>query len=76
MNIVFTLKGDGRDGLVDRRFGRAETFLIYNSETDERQLVANSAVDAAMCAGLKAAEAIVALGAVALVTAACPIQTC
>ena len=61
MKIVFTLQGDGRDGLVDRRFGRADTFLIYNSETDERQLVANAAVDAAMGAGLKAAENIVAL---------------
>ena len=74
MKIVFTLQGDGRDGLVDRRFGRADTFLIYNSETDERQLVANAAVDAAMGAGLKAAENIVALGAVALVTGECGVK--
>lgn len=74
MKIVFTLQGDGRDGLIDRRFGRAETFLLYNSETDERQLVANTAVDAAMGAGLKAAENIVALGAVALVTGECGVK--
>lgn len=74
MKIVFTLQGDGRDGLIDRRFGRAETFLLYDSETDERRLVANTAVDAAMGAGLKAAEAIVALGAVALVTGECGVK--
>ncbi len=74
MKVVFTMQGDGRDGLLDRRFGRAETFLVYNSETDERRLVANSAVGAAMGAGLKAAEAIVALGAVALVTGECGVK--
>jgi predicted Fe-Mo cluster-binding NifX family protein len=74
MKIVFTMLGDGRDGRLDRRFGRADTFLVYDSETDHRDLIANAGLDAAHGAGIKAAEAIVSLGAVALVTGDCGVK--
>jgi predicted Fe-Mo cluster-binding NifX family protein len=74
MKIVFTLLGDGRDGRIDRRFGRADTFLVYDSETDHRETIANAGIDAAHGAGLKAAEAVVRLGAVALVTGECGVK--
>ena len=46
MKIVFTTKGTTWDSQMDPRFGRAETFLIYDEEADTLETVVNSETEA------------------------------
>lgn len=74
MKIVFTLAGNGPEQTMDRRFGRAPGFLLHDTETGERQFVANDGIEAAHGAGIKAAETIANLGAQVLVTGDCGVK--
>ncbi len=57
MKIAVTAKGDSLDAPMDPRFGRAEAFFIWDTDTKTGQTVDNSAgVNAAGGAGVTAAE--------------------
>jgi predicted Fe-Mo cluster-binding NifX family protein len=72
MKIAFSTSGKDLDALVCSRFGRADGFLIYDTDTDEYTVVENQQnVNAPQGAGIQAAQAVVKAGASALVTGHC-----
>jgi predicted Fe-Mo cluster-binding NifX family protein len=71
MKIALTALGSEPSSALDPRFGRAALFLVYDTETKAFASVANPALDAGQGAGLKAAEAVVKVGATAVVTGDC-----
>lgn len=72
MKIAVTTSGNNLDAPMDRRFGRAPAFLIFDTETKGFEIIDNSDnVNAAQGAGIKAAEAIGNSGAGALITGNC-----
>ncbi len=56
MNIAITSQGDSTKSLFDQRFGRAEYYCIYNTETKATRFVNNDNIKATNGAGTKAAE--------------------
>lgn len=67
MKVAVTAQGPGLDSLVDPRFGRAQYFLLIDTETGN--LTAHDNVqnlNAAQGAGIQAAQAVVQLGAEAM----------
>ena len=72
MRIAFTTSGDGLEGAVDDRFGRAARFLIYDLESETFEIVDNSRNrDAPQGAGVQSAEAVARSGAIGVVTGRC-----
>jgi len=72
MKIVVTSIGGGADSEVDPRFGRASTFVFFDTDTENYVNVDNTVgVKAAQGAGVRAAEAISQLGAEVLITGHC-----
>lgn len=72
MKIAFTTSGTDLDSQLDRRFGRAPRFLIYDLERASFETVDNRQnVNAAQGAGIQSAETVARLGAEALVTGHC-----
>ena len=71
MKIVLTTTGNDLNAKLDPRFGRAAKFLVVDLETDSLQVVDNAQVNASHGAGIQAAEAVVKLGAQAVVTGRC-----
>lgn len=71
MKIAFTVTTQGADldALIDRRFGRAEGFLIVDSEDDSYTVLDNSQnLNAAQGAGIQAAQKVSESGASVLIT--------
>ena len=69
MKVVVTAHGSNLDSLVDPRLGRARYFLLIDTETGKlitRDNVQN--LNAPRGAGIQAAQAVVQLGAEAMVT--------
>lgn len=72
MKVAFTTSGNTLDALMDPRFGRAEGYIIYDTDTDTFVAVDNRQVlDTAHGAGIQATEAIVRQGANCVVTGHC-----
>jgi predicted Fe-Mo cluster-binding NifX family protein len=72
MKVVVTSKGEGLQSEVDPRFGRAASFVLYDTDTRDAKTVANSkGAGSAHGAGTQAAATISQLGAECLVTGAC-----
>jgi len=72
MKIVVTSIGGGADSEVDPRFGRASTFVFFDTDTGKYVDVDNTVgVNASQGAGVRAAEAISQLGADVLITGHC-----
>jgi predicted Fe-Mo cluster-binding NifX family protein len=72
MKIVITVKGTDLDSEVDPRFGRAQNFLLVDTESGEASLIDNQQnVNALGGAGVSSAEAIAETGAEALLTGHC-----
>lgn len=72
MKVVFTTSGDDLNAPLDSRFGRAPKFLVYEMETAMFEVVDNCPnLNAAQGAGIQSAEAVVRLGASAIVTGHC-----
>lgn len=71
--VVVTASGDRTDAPVDPRFGRAARLLLVDvaSGRVERALDNGGGVTATQGAGVQAAEAVVRLGAGALITGHC-----
>lgn len=72
MNIAITSKGDSLDSQIDPRFGRAQKFIIYDSETGEFACIDNSQnLNAAQGAGIQAAQNVINTGSEILITGHC-----
>ncbi len=72
MRIVFTTSGSDIRAPLDKRFGRAPKFLVYDLESGSFEVVDNARnLNAAQGAGLQSAETVAKLGAIAVVTGHC-----
>ena len=72
MKVAITSTGDTPQDRVDLRFGRAQKFVIMNTEEDGFQAVDNSRnLNAAQGAGIQAAQNVVNAGVGAIVTGHC-----
>jgi predicted Fe-Mo cluster-binding NifX family protein len=72
MKIAFTTSGNDLNSALDKRFGRAEKFLIYDVESTHFQVIDNQQnLNAAQGAGIQAAEIIVRAGANCVITGHC-----
>ena len=72
MFVVVTSTGETLDSDVDPRFGRARTFILYDTETGTHKVIDNSAgVNAAHGAGTRAAEEVSRAGAEYVITGRC-----
>ncbi len=72
MKVVVTSLGETVDSPVDQRFGRARYFVLYDTETGDWSAHDNKQnLQAAQGAGIQAGQAVINLGADALVTGHC-----
>ncbi len=72
MKIACTTSGTDLGAALDRRFGRAATFLVYDTDGETYEVVDNAQnLHAAQGAGIQAAQAVVATGAEAVITGNC-----
>lgn len=72
MKIAVTAKGETSDSPVDPRFGRAATFVLFDTETSDFSAVRNDqGVNAPGGAGIQAAETLSRLGAGLVITGHC-----
>ena len=70
--IAFTTSGSDLSAPLDRRFGRALRFLIYDLDSKTFEVVDNTQnLNAAQGAGIQSAETVAKAGAKALVTGNC-----
>jgi predicted Fe-Mo cluster-binding NifX family protein len=58
MKIVVTAKGNSMDSQLDQRFGRADYFIIIETDTMEIETVNNAATAASGGAGIVSAQAV------------------
>ncbi len=69
MKIVITAQQDTPDAQVDPRFGRAQFFMLYDTDTKEFAAHNNEQnLNAAQGAGIQAAQNVARLGAEAVIT--------
>ena len=72
MKIVITASGPTLDSPVDQRFGRASSFILFDTMTREHTIMNNThALDSAQGAGVQAAEAVAHAAAQCLITGHC-----
>jgi len=71
VKIALPVENNMADSNISPSFGRAPYFLIYDSDTDESIYVNNTAAASQGGAGIKAAQAVIDLGAQALITPRC-----
>jgi predicted Fe-Mo cluster-binding NifX family protein len=68
MKIVVTAKGNSMDSQLDQRFGRADYFLVVETDTMEFEAVNNAATVASGGAGIASAQAVAEKGVQAVIT--------
>jgi len=68
MKVCVTAGASGLDAPLDPRFGRCPFFVIVDLDSMKENSIANANAGAASGAGIQAAQAIVGLGASALIT--------
>lgn len=69
MKIAITCSGANLDAPLDPRFGRAASFLIYDTETEQTRVIPNQQnMQAAQGAGIQAGQTVAGAGATALIT--------
>ncbi|WP_022854062.1 NifB/NifX family molybdenum-iron cluster-binding protein [Thermodesulfatator atlanticus] len=71
MKIAITAQGNDLSAPFDPRFGRAQYFIIYDTETDSFEAIANEAVNAPQGAGIAAANYLAEKGISLLITGNC-----
>jgi len=72
MKIAITTAGKDLDAPVELRFGRATSFMIYDTESKEFEIVDNSQqLNAAQGAGIQSAQNVINGGATALISGHC-----
>ena len=72
MKILITTQGDSPDSEVDPRFGRAQHFLVYDTEANTYSPVSNKQnLQALQGAGIQAGRTVADTGAQAVLTGNC-----
>ena len=71
MKIAITSTGKTLDSQVDLRFGRAEYFVIVDTETMDFSVIENESVAAAGGAGISSGKVVIDTGAQAVLTGNC-----
>jgi predicted Fe-Mo cluster-binding NifX family protein len=71
MKIAITSTGETLDCQVDPRFGRAQCFIIIETETMDHTVIENASVSAAGGAGVSAGQTVADAGAKAVLTGNC-----
>jgi predicted Fe-Mo cluster-binding NifX family protein len=72
LKLIITTTGQTLDAPMDRRFGRAAHFLLYDLETEAYRILDNDQnLQAAQGAGIQAAQNVVNSGAQAVITGHC-----
>lgn len=72
MKIAITTSGDTLDAQLDPRFGRAQKFIVYDTDSDKFESVDNTQnLNAAQGAGIQSAQNISRLGAEVVITGNC-----
>jgi len=72
MRIAITTSGKDLDAPVDPRFGRAKSFIVYDTDSGQWSLMDNAQnLNAAQGAGIQAATVVVNAGAEAVLTGNC-----
>ncbi len=72
MKIAITTRGDSPDSEVDPRFGRAQGFLVYDTDRDAYTPVSNTQnLHAPQGAGIQAGRIVADAGAGAVLTGNC-----
>ena len=59
MKIAVSATGQNKESLLDRRFGRCDYFLIYDTETAEFKAIGNKGVSSGGGAGIAAASQVI-----------------
>jgi len=68
MKICVTAQGNTLESLVDPRFGRAQYFIIYDTENDSFESILNPNLNLFSGAGIQSAQLIVQKGVQVLIT--------
>ena len=71
MKFCIPARGEGLDAAVDTRFGRAERFVVVDTETGEVRSFPNAGASAGHGAGVQAARSVAGSGAEAVLAPAC-----
>ena len=59
MKIAISATGQNKESLLDRRFGRCDYFLIYDTEAGEYKAIGNNGVSSGGGAGIAAASQVI-----------------
>lgn len=62
MKIAIGLEENSYNSQVDRRFGRANFFILIDTDTNDYEIIENEAKDEAVGAGLKVVKTLMSLG--------------
>ena len=68
MKIAISATGQNKESLLDRRFGRCDYFLIYDTEMGDYKAIENAGVSSEGGAGIAAASQIIEEGVSAIIT--------
>ena len=68
MKIAISAAGQNKESLMDRRFGRCDYFLIYDTETEEFRTIKNNGVSSGGGAGIAAASQVIEEDVSAIIT--------
>ena len=68
MKICITAKEGNLDSGLDPRFGRAQNYIVYDTETKETKVIANESIDVAGGAGTAAAQLMIKEGVKAVIS--------
>lgn len=69
MKIALSAKGTSLDDLIEERFGRTSSFIIYNLENNSYQSIDNTQVlNSPQGAGIQAAQHVIEAGGEAVIT--------
>lgn len=59
MKIAISASGQNKESILDRRFGRCDYFLIFDTETGEYKAMGNKGVSSGGGAGIAAASQVI-----------------
>lgn len=68
MKIAISATGQHKESLLDRRFGRCDSFQIYNTENRDYKVVNNNGASSGGGAGISAASQVIEEGVSAIIT--------
>ncbi|MDD2219291.1 MAG: NifB/NifX family molybdenum-iron cluster-binding protein [Desulfoplanes sp.] len=68
MKIAISAQQDSLSSPIDPRFGRAQGFIIFDTETKNHQWLSNQNIDLPQSAGIQTAQMVVQAGAQAVIT--------